>query len=299
MRVSMWQSDVEPREIEGVKLPLVIVGEHVDDRGALAIASLKNLGFVAEQLKYDPIDLEIDWCGERRPVDDFAEIIAARSASELILEATTLSFAELFVAAHAGWIAGITRFVFLYVEPKEYTKPLNSSGADSRDFDLSAEIIGFKAIPGRAPFLDGVQKQRGVFLAGFEGGRLERAFEALNIIASTSEVVFGVPAYTPGWEMNSFSNIVPVIEDRHIDGGVFFCPADNPVAMIEFLRKEHESKPKDAVFFIAPLGTKPHGIGALLFALEQDDVGVIYDHPKPKAGRTAMSLTWHLFDARR
>ncbi len=277
----------------------MIVGKQVDARGGLAIGALRELGFQPEVLTYDPVDLEIEWGGARWPVDDFADLVASRNVSEVVLEATTLSFAELFVAAHAAWEAGVPRIVFLYVEPKEYTKPPATSGADRRDFDLSAEVIGFKAIPGRAPFLDGVQEQRGVFLAGFEGGRLERAFETLNIIARDSSVVFGVPAYTPGWEMNSFSNIVPVIEDRHIDGGVFFCPADNPVSIIELLTAEYRSKPSNAVFFVAPLGTKPHGIGALLFALGQEDVGLIYDHPKPKDGRTAKSLTWHIFDARR
>lgn len=299
MLVSMWQSDSRPASIEDVKNPLVIVGEQVDTRGRLAIEALIDLGFTPDRLKYDPIELEVEWSGEQHPVDDFAEMIKARDVSELILEATTLSFAELFVATHAGWEAGVTRFIFLYVEPREYTRPSSTKGADHRDFDLSSEVIGFKAIPGRSPFLDGVQPQRGVFLAGFEGGRLERAFESLNIIARSTEVVFGVPAYTPGWEMNSFSNIVPVIEDRHIDGGVFFCPADNPVAVIEFLRRQYGTKADDAVFFVAPLGTKPHGIGALLFALEQEDVGVIYDHPMPRKGRTAKSLTWHVFDARR
>jgi hypothetical protein len=48
--------------------------------------------------------------------------------------------------------------------------------------------------------------------------------------------------------------------------------------------------------YIAPIGTKPHGIGAALFAATHEDVGILYDHPRRREGRSSKVGKWHLFN---
>ena len=47
---------------------------------------------------------------------------------------------------------------------------------------------------------------------------------------------------------------------------------------------------------ILPIGTKPHGIGAALFACEYNDVGVVYDYPAKRQERSKSIGDWHLFN---
>jgi hypothetical protein len=47
-----------------------------------------------------------------------------------------------------------------------------------------------------------------VFLLGYEGQRLAQALEQTDIRPSNCSVVFGVPAFQPGWEMDAYANNV-------------------------------------------------------------------------------------------
>jgi hypothetical protein len=55
----------------------------------------------------------------------------------------------------------------------------------------------------------------------------------------------------------------------------------------------------EAFFRVAPIGTKPHGLASVLFALANPDrVELIYDHPIRRAGRTsgtARLLVYHVY----
>ena len=50
------------------------------------------------------------------------------------------------------------------------------------------------------------------------------------------------------------------------------------------------------ICYIAPIGTKPHAVGALLYALEEKtNCQIIYDHPTPrKVGTSGIGKT-HLY----
>jgi hypothetical protein len=297
MRVTMRDSH-SPIAPPVLASPIVLTGAPVDQRGKEACSHVASFGARTMRMHYDPKTIEVSIDGVAVPMDDLALKLIAFGGRELVLEATSLSFAELFVAAYAARSAGISRIIFVYVEPAHYSKPQRSGSSHVREFDLTTEIPGFIGIPGRSQPLDHGRKQRVLFLVGYEGDRLDRAFETLNLEPRTCGVVFGVPAFSAGWEMNTFSNVAPIMNERRIDGGVFFCAADNPVAVFELLQREYKVHAGNHIdFFVSPIGTKPHGIGALLFLLENEDVGLLYDHPEPKKGRTEDLLTWHQFDA--
>ena len=110
-------------------------------------------------------------------------------------------------------------------------------------------------------------------------------------------VIFGVPAFKPGWEMDAFVNNIRVIRDKHIRGGIKFCGAENPAAVFNLLSEVYDSREPEEMLFIAPIGTKPHGIGVALFVATHEDVGIIYDHPIRRKGRSQAVSRWHLFSA--
>jgi hypothetical protein len=65
--------------------------------------------------------------------------------------------------------------------------------------------------------------------------------------------------------------------------------------VLELLEEMYPGK-GDSPFFVAPIGTKPHAIAAALFAGWHDDVGLLYDHPKPRSGRSTRLGKIHLFE---
>ena len=106
-------------------------------------------------------------------------------------------------------------------------------------------------------------------------------------------VVFGVPAFQVGWEMNAFANNIETIKIIP-EYEILFCGADNPRAVYEILEELLEGK-KTNSFYVAPLGTKPHAIGVAIFCSKNPDVGILYDHPMRQEGRSSNLGACHLY----
>ena len=85
--------------------------------------------------------------------------------------------------------------------------------------------------------MTGISK-KGVFFLGYEETRFDRALEDYQMISPNNcIVVFGVPAFQPGWEMDSLANNIGVIRQRNIKGGVYFCGAANPASTVDLLNE--------------------------------------------------------------
>ena len=97
--------------------------------------------------------------------------------------------------------------------------------------------------------------------------------------------------------MDAFANNIPeFFEDNNISGGIHFCGAENPPPQWMFLAKFTQGGETGERMFVAPIGTKPNGIGAALFVSTHPDVRVLYDHPKRKTGRSSKVARWHLYE---
>ena len=249
-------------------------------------------------LCYYPETSEIDIAGKRVSADALPDVLLKLFSGPVVLEATTLGFVEILLCCRAFHKIGIEAFGMTYVEPDRYHAPEleHSHLLHRRDFELSGEVPGYRAIPGNAILLGDRTLQKGVFFLGYEEARLRRAFEDLQMIRpSRSDVVFGVPAFKPGWEMDAIANNIAVIREQNIRGDVYFCGAENPAAVIEKLEDIHKGLAANERLFIAPIGTKPHGIGVALFASQHHNIGIIYDHPQRTSGRSDDIAHWHLF----
>lgn len=289
------RGDVDGAKLDCGRCEVAIVGTAIDRRGRTAMEFAQSVSPVTKQLVYDPGNLRLTSGEGVIQCDELSEWLDRLHPRSLILEATTLGLPEILLSVNAAIEIGLRRLTLLYVEPGEYNAPREEVAVHRREFDLSDEIAGYTAVPGWAFILDETAPQQIVFCVGYEGHRLDQAFEQLNINPDHSSVVLGVPAFRPGWEMNTFANNIRIMRERKVRGGVGFCAADNPAAVFDLLADRYRAANARQQFFVAPIGTKPHGIGAALFACVFDGVGVLYDHPKRRADRTNNVGHWHLF----
>ncbi len=293
------QKGASANDITATAWTTCICGAILDDRGQAAHDEMAKRSNTLLRLVYEPDTFELDLNGSRIGIDSFTRAASALANQRIVLESTTLGFVEILLCCRAFRQIGVSSFDVLYVEPEGYRNPGSRGLLNRRDFELSSDVPGYRAVPGNAILLGDRIQNRGVFFLGYEEARLRRAFEELQMIRPESSVVaFGVPAFRPGWEMDSIANNIGVIREHNIRGGVYFCGAENPSAVVDLLNDLHVGLSTGERLFVAPIGTKPHGIGAALFASAHSDVGIIYDHPRRTQGRSSRIAHWHLYSVR-
>ncbi|MAX93587.1 MAG: hypothetical protein CMK99_23120 [Pseudomonas sp.] len=268
-----------------------IHGTALDERGELAISFGDTTAQrVLVQYDIEKMSLTVDETTASADVgsDLFRHLTAGLP---IVLEATTLGFAELFSTIRALIDIGLKRIEIIYVEPLEYTKP---KGADQ--YALSDRIKGYLPIPNSVVDLTSDDLEAGVFFLGFESERLERALEEHQMISSKDiKVVFGIPAFQPGWELSS---IVPHLTRLSEQGRIemAYCAANDPEAAFECLESTRASLGYGKSMFVAPIGTKPCGIASAVFAsIYPEQVGLLFDHPTRKSKRSEGSSLWHRY----
>ena len=293
MKIRM-QSGAKPEELSILGWDIAITGDVVDDRGRASYAFCETYTHSIINAMYDPTELMIDIDRQRYSADAVDGFLEHLKGSSILLDATTLGFVEIFLFCKAAKDVGVSAISLLYVEPKSYRVYSRSQVLHRRDFELSEEVADFTGIPGKA-FMIKLAEPRVVFLVGYEGQRLERALEQTDIKPSDCSVLFGVPAFQPGWEVDSYANNIKVIKERHIRE-LLYTGAQNPTGAYAVLERLRASCDPGQRMIVSPIGTKPHGIGAALFACEHEEVGLLYDNPVRKQGRSLEVATWHIFE---
>lgn len=279
---------------------LAVVGKPIDDRGNAAVSFLNDHTLQTVDLRYHADDMKITIDGTKSDVSWIRDFFNIHKTKRIVLESTTLGFAEVFLCSRTAYELGIREISFLYVEPADYTRPRPGKAKilHKRDFQLSGVVAGFSAIPGGAMIIDDRAPPTAIFFLGYEERRLDRALDEFSFRTEKCSVVFGVPAFQPGWEMDAFANNIRVIEGNDIRGTFHFCGAENPRGAYEVIKEVHQSISREERLFLAPIGTKPHGIGVAVYAAKHPEVGILYDHPERQPGRSVDTLNWHLYNVR-
>ena len=288
-----------PEKLSHDKWDLSFIGVAIDERGVKALEYItanttKNISF-----EYIPKEFKTRFDSDMLDKDDIVKYLAFSNAKKVLVDSTTLNFAEILILTQALIEVGVKDIEILYVEPVKYNRKSKSVDIlHKRDFELSESIVGYEAIPGHALLVTNEVSQKVVFLCGFEAERIDRALEDSQISGANCSCIFGVPAFSPGFEMDSFDNNISVIKERRISGGINFCGATNPLAVLQTLEEMFKGLDEDEQMFVVPLATKPMNIGACLFLLSKpkDKVAVLYDHPKEIKGKAIEIANWHLFN---
>jgi hypothetical protein len=181
----------------------------------------------------------------------------------------------------------------MYVEPAEYKRGKNADDI----YDLSESILGFKALPGFAPLQPTSDEVSYVPILGFEGKRFQYATKEVDPPPYKTYPVIGLPGFRPEYPFETYvANEIPLNEDDGNIVNIMFADASCPFCLF-YVLEEIASQNAEDILKIALLGTKPHALGAVLYAIHNgpSKVQIVYDYPKRKAGRTSGVGSIHLY----
>lgn len=167
----------------------------------------------------------------------------------------------------------------LYVEPDRYEQE-----SIRGDFALSDQFLGNKAVPGFARRERGTERTMVTFF-GFEGDRVNRILEDRTNISHLIPVV-GVPSYRPGWNLVSLGSFGRIVARYDALSDIQSCPAFSVYEAFCILC-EIRSVEGNGPIVVAPLGTRPHTLACSLFASQNEEVRIAYDHPVESAKRAS------------
>jgi hypothetical protein len=232
--------------------------------------------------------------------------ISLRSISgltEFWKQATLPCYLDMTGLTHPTWAALLKGALVakvdlrvVYVEPVHYR--FNRIRTQGELFDLSERFEGIGPLPG---FLSLAEPDENdvifVPLLGFEGTRFSMVLNHVEVPRERIVPIVGVPGFRPEFVFYAYQGNRLPLEETRSWMEVQYAAANCPFSL--FYKLEDLLQRSDKAFFrIAPIGTKPHSLGAILFALAHPDrVELIYDHPERRPGRTtglARMLIYHV-----
>jgi hypothetical protein len=153
-------------------------------------------------------------------------------------------------------------------------------------FDLSERILGIAPIPGFASFARVKDDFCFVALLGFEGTRVAYLLEQVQPVGDRIIPIVGVPGFRAEYPFATYTgNRLPLMESDAWRR-VRFADANCPFSLY-YLLQQLSDEYGGSYLKIAPVGTKPHAIGAALFVIDDPSRReLVYDHPVRKAERT-------------
>lgn len=240
-----------------------------------------HVEFVAV-LELDGEQVELD--GVPVALRDRAGLESAFRGASVYIDITGMTYSAWAPLLAAALGAGlVTRVV--YREPVDYKRSENPTRG--MIYDLSERIAGIAPLPGlaslrrRAP-ADSVF----VPLLGFEGARLAHVLEISEPISERVVPVVGAPGFRPEYTTQALlSGRLTLEQDGHYSR-IQFAKANCPFDLFHELFKIQDYF-NGAFLRVAPVGTKPHGLGAVLFAISRPGrAEIVYDHPIRKVQRT-------------
>ena len=186
----------------------------------------------------------------------------------------------------------ITRVI--YTEPESYS--LHKNPSSSALFDLSIEFEGSAPLPGFAK-LDEPEDGKSIFVAllGFEGYRPRSLIYHLDPSPKVIPVV-GVPGFQVEFPTYTITCNQELLEESQAYSDIRLSRASCPFEVYDSLREIRKDYPEHYMY-IAPVGTKPHGLGGILFSISNtDSTEIVFDHPVRKKGRTKGIGAIHIYD---
>lgn len=174
-------------------------------------------------------------------------------------------------------------FVALYAEPDDYRRSEDLPGL-IYDLSLSRGIDplpGFARVSRRA-------KDQGHFvpLLGFEGARLSHIFDQEEVEIAHSYPIIGSPGFRVEYPTITYVANHDVLSQDHMDQRVELAQASCPFEAYRAIERIH-AHINGKHLRIAPIGTKPHALGSILYAIQHPmSTEIVYDNPIRSRGRT-------------
>ena len=181
----------------------------------------------------------------------------------------------------------------IYVEPKSYTD--NPTPKSGEFFDLSERIQGFSPIPTFASLASWPSENTILIpLLGFEGVRFRHLIETFEPNERDIAPIVGVPGFELNYPFYTFEGNASILSITRSWQRVNFVDAACPFSLYSYLSSV-QKRDKNRLLKIATIGTKPHALGAMMFAMKNDNVELLYDHPIRRRERTKGIAKCHLY----
>lgn len=172
----------------------------------------------------------------------------------------------------------------VYSEPKDYL--LHEFQKEGLNRDLSESVAGVNPLPGFIRLVPFKEEPLFVTLLGFEGGRF--SYLVTNKQPSHDKIlpIVGVPGYRMQYPFETFWGNRNALKTTKSYEHVVYAEANSIVDCFLTLEKISYDYRKPNMI-VAPIGTKPHAIGAILYAIKYPNkVELLYDNPKRSLHRT-------------
>lgn len=175
-------------------------------------------------------------------------------------------------------------FVALYAEPADYRRSEELPGSI---YDLSLSL-GIDPLPGFAK-VRRRDDDKGDFvpLLGFEGARLNHIIDQEEVEISRTRPIVGFPGFRLEYPTITYVANRDILSMDHMDQRVELAQASCPFEAFHAIERIHE-RIDMRYLRIAPIGTKPHALGAVLYAiLHPSTTEIVYDNPVRSNGRSS------------
>jgi hypothetical protein len=171
----------------------------------------------------------------------------------------------------------------VYMEPGSYRPSQHPQRGAF--YDLSDRIDGIRPLPGFAYIRPNSPEAIFVPLLGFEGARFEHVVRQVEPAMGATFPIIGVPGFRADYPFIAYwgNEASLLADDTYLN--LRYAIANDPFDLFHHLADLRTAHP-NKLMKIAPIGTKPHAIGAFLFAISKPNIELIYDHPIRKSGRT-------------
>lgn len=183
----------------------------------------------------------------------------------------------------------------VYVEPADYHYSV--APRQGEIFDLSERIDGIAPIPLFAN-LSEPREENVCFIAllGFEGTRFAYMVEQVGPPGQKIVPIIGVPGFRAEYPFHTYQGNTQKLMETESWKNVRYARANCPFSLFYVLDDIFASFDTEYVK-IAPIGTKPHALGAVLKCIASNrPVELVYDHPKRKQQRTSGAFHCLVYD---
>ncbi|EGG34824.1 hypothetical protein [Paenibacillus sp. HGF5] len=239
-------------------------------------------------LTFDNLDNEPDLLDEEDPVmksDLLVEFIIQQGIN-IVLDMTSIPTEVLFLLMKSFHDENFDDFSIVYVQPDEYLKQEQDIGLMS-EFQLSEEHSPISAIPGFLRLPEEEKEPLLVVFIGFEGGRFQELFEHIVTDGPVDIIpILPMPSFTAGWHMVGIYQNLQTLKTADILTEIRRVTAWDPFHALSLLDKHYELRQESNQIIVAPLGTKPHTLATVLFAIKHSNVRIMYDHPRVSGNRS-------------
>lgn len=163
-----------------------------------------------------------------------------------------------------------------YAEPERYVS--HGSTEIEERFQLFEGYLGVRALPGFTRMPDAAKSRLLVTFLGFEGTRLQAVYDDQQPSKNNTVAVVGFPAFRPGWQTLTIAANEPALQSTRSYLFLRSATAFSPFDAYRILCDLQSDRPEQNLV-VAPIGTRPHALGAALYAIKNNSAYLLYDFP--------------------